>query len=86
MTTGFTELWVEKNLPVNTPEGIGNAIVGLMCEEGMSGKGIFAEGNRFWEFEDNLERLQPQWLGEETSKTFNIGQDLFASIFTQRLN
>ncbi|KIV93043.1 hypothetical protein PV10_04288 [Exophiala mesophila] len=78
VATGMTSLiedkWLEAGLPVNQPGDIAQIIAGLTAIAGLNGKAIYAEGGRGWEIEDNLNRLQPQWLGEEPSASLEEGQ------------
>lgn len=80
MTAGIKEKWVENNLPMNDPAGVAALIAGVACEKGMNGKSIYVEGNNGWEIEDNIEKLEPEWLGEEQSKELNRGQELMGSV------
>jgi hypothetical protein len=82
MTAGIEEPWDEHKLPVNEPSGIANIILGIAAQNGMNGKAIYAEGNRGWEIEENLDRLEPIWLGEEQSKELNRGQALMGTVST----
>jgi hypothetical protein len=52
----------------------------VACESNMNGKGIYVEGGRGWEIEDNINRLEPQWLGEEPSKSLAKGQQLLGIV------
>ena len=83
MEIGVGKMWEGQGLPANTPKDVGETIVGVMCEKGLSGKSMYIEGGRSWEMEDGIESLEPQWLGEEQSKTLNIGQDFLASLAVQ---
>jgi len=76
MTAGIAEVWAKHKLPMNETEGVAKIIVDIGCERGMNGKAIYVEGNRGWEIEENIDRLEPQWLGEEQSKELNRGQTL----------
>jgi NAD(P)-dependent dehydrogenase (short-subunit alcohol dehydrogenase family) len=82
MTAGIREKWKEHKLPMNDPAGVAALIIGTVLENGMNGKAIYIEGNRGWEIEDNLERLEPQFLGEEQSRELNRGQELMGSVIT----
>jgi len=79
MTAGISTQWRKAGLPINTPIGVAEIITGLACEKGMNGKAIYVEGNRGWEIEENIDRLEPQWLGEEQSKVLARGQALMGS-------
>jgi hypothetical protein len=48
---------------------------GVLCKDGINGKSMYVEGRRAWEIEKNLDRLEPQWLGKEPSRTLAKGQE-----------
>jgi len=79
MTAGIREKWKEHKLPMNDPAGVASLIIGVASEKGINGKTIYVEGNRGWEIEENIERLEPQVLGEEQSRELNRGQELMGS-------
>lgn len=37
---------------------------------------MYVAGGRAWEIEGDLDRLEPQWLGEEPSRTLTLGQEV----------
>jgi hypothetical protein len=80
MVAGFAAAWKKENLPVNTPLDVAKIALGVACESNMNGKGIYVEGGRGWEIEDNINRLEPQWLGEEPSKSLAKGQQLLGRV------
>lgn len=73
MVAGFAAAWKKENLPVNTPLDVAKIALGVACE-------IYVEGGRGWEIEDNINRLEPQWLGEEPSKSLAKGQQLLGIV------
>jgi len=79
MTAGIADKWRKANLPMNDTEGIAAVYAGLAAERGMNGRAIYVEGNRGWEYDENIRRLEPQWLGEENSKELNRGNALMGS-------
>lgn len=86
MTAGIAEVWEKYKLPMNETEGVANIIADIGCERGMNGKAIYVEGNRGWEIEENIDRLEPQWLGEEQSRELNRGQALMGDVSIAPLN
>lgn len=74
MTSLIEDRWTKAGLPVNQPGDIARIIGGVTSIDGLNGKSIYVEGGRGWEIEDNLDRLQPQWLGEEPSESLERGQ------------
>jgi hypothetical protein len=80
MVAGFAAAWKKENLPVNTPLDVARIAVAVACETTMNGKSIYIEGGRGWEIEDNIDLLEPQWLGEEPSKSLAKGQQLLGIV------
>lgn len=74
MVAGVEEGWRKANLPINQPMDVAKVIAGVVCAQGLNGTSMYVEGGRAWEIERNLERLQPQWLGEEASRSLEKGQ------------
>lgn len=74
MVKGFENAWFNAGLPVNTPMDVATIIAGLVSEPQLNGKSMYVEGARAWEIEDNLNRLERQWLGEEPSMSLAKGQ------------
>ena len=80
IVAGIEESWYEAKLPVNQPADIGKVCVDATRSEGLNGKAFYVEGGRAWEIEDNLNRLEPQWLGEEQSQSLAKGQELLGNV------
>ncbi|KAL2010765.1 hypothetical protein VTN00DRAFT_6572 [Thermoascus crustaceus] len=76
---GIEKAWKAANLPVNTPLHVARVVGGVVCQKGLNGKSMYVEGGRAWEIEDNIDRLEPQWLGEEASRTLQKGQEVLGS-------
>ncbi|GAM42084.1 3-hydroxyacyl-CoA dehydrogenase [Talaromyces pinophilus] len=74
MVAGIEEAWHKANLPTNRPLDVAKVIAGVVSSAGLNGTSMYVEGGRAWEIERNLDRLQPQWLGEEPSKSLEKGQ------------
>lgn len=77
---------------MNEPEDVGKAI--LICATAnrgsdgsthggarlpFAGKIVYVAGGESYEIEDELQRLEPTWLGEENSKVLEKGQAYLAS-------
>ncbi|KAJ6134078.1 NAD(P)-binding protein [Penicillium sp. IBT 18751x] len=92
MVLGIEKGWYERGLPVNEPEDVGRAI--LICAtanrgtDGLThqgarlpfaGKIVYVSGGESYEIEDALQKLEPNWLGEENSKVLEKGQEYLAS-------
>lgn len=78
---------MELQLPVNEPEDVARTM--LICAaanrginnetfEGAKlpffGKILYVAGGESYEIEDRMQELEPDWLGEENSRSFAIGQ------------
>ena len=74
MVTGIQDAWLRAGLPANTPLDVAKVMAGVLCKEELNGKSMYVEGGRAWEIEENLDRLEPQWLGEEPSQSLARGQ------------
>lgn len=71
---------MKHDLPVNEPTGVAEIIVGAAAQTGMNGKAIYIEGNRAWDIEENIDKLSPQWMGEQQTKDFYSGIGLIQSV------
>lgn len=74
MVKGIQDAWLKAGLPANTPMDVAKIIAGLITDSKVNGASMYVEGGRGWEIEANLDRLEPQWLGEEPSRTLALGQ------------
>lgn len=74
MVAGIEDGWRKANLPVNQPLDVAKVIAGVVSSPELNGTSMYVEGGRAWEIERNLDRLQPQWLGEEPSRSLEKGQ------------
>lgn len=79
LTKGIRDSWIKAGLPVNKPVDVARITVGLMVDPQLNGTSMYVEGGRGWEIEANLDRLEPQWLGEEPSRTLAIGQKVLGA-------
>ncbi len=92
MVKGIEVGWKERNLPENEPADVGKAI--LLCATANRGAGnaghrgavasfagkiVWVSGGESYEIEDNLQRLEPQWLGERNSEVLRRGQEFLMS-------
>jgi hypothetical protein len=88
MVKGIEKGWADLSLPANEPEDVANSI--LICatanrgKEGVrhegaempfAGKIVWVAGGESYEIEDEIQRLEPEWLGEENSRVLKRGQD-----------
>lgn len=78
MVKGIQEDWFKAGLPTNLPMDVAKITAGLLVDRQLNGKSMYVEGGRGWEIEGNLDRLEPQWLGEEPSRSLAKGQAVLA--------
>ncbi|KAL1998759.1 hypothetical protein VTN02DRAFT_5626 [Thermoascus thermophilus] len=79
MVRGIERAWKAADMPVNAPLDVARVVAGLLCQTGLNGTAMYVEGGRAWEIEDNIDRLEPQWLGEEPSRSLRRGQEILGS-------
>lgn len=79
MVKGIQDGWFKAGLPVNRPLDVAKVMARVLGDKELNGKSMFVEGGRAWEIEANIDRLQPQWLGEENSRTLLRGQQVLGS-------
>lgn len=79
MVKGVQEAWMKAKLPCNTPADVAYIIAGVLADSALNGKSMYVEGGRAWEIEANIDRLEPQWLGEEQSRSLAQGQAVLGS-------
>lgn len=72
-------MWRAAGLPINEPVDVARIIAGVACDPEMNGKAIYVEGGRGWEIEDNINRLESQWLGEEQALSLARGQEVLGA-------
>lgn len=68
------ERWTKEGLPLSTPEDVAKVSAGVLCDDSLHGTSMYVEGTRAWEIENNIDRLEAQWLGEEPSQSLAQGQ------------
>ena len=80
IVAGIEDDWYAAKLPVNQPADIAHVILDVTRSAGLNGKAMYIEGGRAWEVEDNIRRLEPQWMGEEPSRSLARGQELLGNV------
>lgn len=80
MTEGIVSSWKAANLPIQSTTDVARVVAGVACNQKLNGKAFYVEGGRAWEIEDNIDRLEPQWLGEEQSKMLAKGQRVLGEV------
>ncbi|KAE8154894.1 hypothetical protein BDV25DRAFT_170999 [Aspergillus avenaceus] len=74
LTKVVQDSWAKEGLPVSTPQEVALVSAGVLADGSLNGTSMYAEGGRAWEIEANIDRLEPEWLGEEPSRTLGLGQ------------
>lgn len=95
MVQGIEQGWAKLSLPENEAGDVAKAIVicatanrgeGQTSHENavlpFAGKIVWVGGGEAYEIEDNIQRLEPQWLGEENSRVLEKGQAFLADTGT----
>ena len=92
MVKGIEDGWSKLGLPENKPVDVARALV--MCATANRGKGgqshdgaglpfegkiVWVGGGESYEIEDNIQRLEPDWLGQENSRVLEKGQAYLAA-------
>jgi len=80
MTAKLADTWQKYNLPVNKPAGVAKIVLGVASSKGLNGRAVYIEGDRGWEIEENIDRLAPQWMGEQQSKDFLLGNKIMEMV------
>ncbi|BCS01646.1 putative 3-hydroxyacyl-CoA dehydrogenase [Aspergillus luchuensis] len=74
VTKKLCDRWEEEGLPISSPLQVAQVAAGVLVDDSLNGTSMYVEGGRAWEIEANLDRLEPQWLGEVPAKTLAQGQ------------
>lgn len=95
MVKGIEKGWYERQLPTNEPRDVAESI--LLCSTAnrgpdgethhgavlpFAGKILYVSGGKSYEIEDEIQRLEPVWLGAENSRVLQAGQEYLASAGT----
>lgn len=79
MVKGIQDGWFKAGLPVNRPLDVAKIMANVLADQELNGKSMYVEGGRAWEIEASIDRLEPQWLGEEPSRSLQKGQQVLGS-------
>lgn len=80
MTSNIIASFRAAKQAICTPEDVAKVILGIEVSEGMNGKGVYVEGGRGWEFEEGLDKMMPQWLGEEPTQRLREALKVVGSV------
>lgn len=67
-------------MPLNTPADVARYIIQVTAEPQTHGKALFVTGGNAVDIEEGLAATQPQWLGENNSREFNLGQEILGLV------
>ncbi|KAF3055284.1 Short-chain dehydrogenase reductase 3a [Trichoderma lentiforme] len=79
MIQEFEDAWEKEGLPINTCLDVAEVVAAIALEGNLNGESVYVEGGNSWLFEENLRRLQPQWLGESAFQNLIKGQTYLAT-------
>ncbi|EEP81933.1 predicted protein [Uncinocarpus reesii 1704] len=71
---GIADVWRNDDLPFNTPEDVARIIQQVAADPQVHGKAVFVGGGRGFDIEEGIDRLEPEWLGEDQARELNRGQ------------
>ena len=80
IVAGIEDSWYAAKLPVNQPSNVAKVLLDVTQTTHIHGKAFYIEGGRAWEIEDNINRLEPQWLGEKQSEDLERGQQTLGNV------
>ncbi|KAL4908608.1 hypothetical protein BDW74DRAFT_175291 [Aspergillus multicolor] len=72
--------WNKEGLPVSSAEDIAKVSAGVLCDESLHGTSMYVAGTRAWKIETDIDRPEPEWLGEESSQTLARGQKILEEV------
>lgn len=74
MSSRVQHIWDERGLPVNNAEQVAQYALTMAAgkqnpdKTDVTGLAVYVEGGKGWEFEQDLDMLDSQWMGEEMSQ------------------
>ena len=80
LAAGIEDAWYAAKLPANQPVDVAKVLLDVTRSKDVHGKAFYVEGGRAWEVEDNINRLEPQWLGEKQSEDLARGQETLGNV------
>lgn len=80
MTTTFQDSWEKEGLPLNSPEHLGEIILGVSVDSTLNGETVYVEGGKGWAIEEKLKETKPQWLGESAHENLLKGQAFLGTV------
>ncbi|KAK4184372.1 hypothetical protein QBC35DRAFT_441555 [Podospora australis] len=74
LLSGVKESWEKQSMPMNTPVDVAKMILQCAADGELNGKAVFVAGGRGFDTEEGIDRMLPQWMGEENANVFLKGQ------------
>ncbi|KAH7124570.1 short-chain dehydrogenase/reductase SDR [Dactylonectria macrodidyma] len=74
MLGGVRERWVRESLPMNTPDQVARLILQCAGDPDIHGKAVYVAGGEGFDIEEGINRLEPDWLGEQQAADLAKGQ------------
>lgn len=68
----FLEIWGD--LPSNSTQGVGKALLLPALRPGLNGLSLLVHGDQITDLEESLAATMPQWMGQELSEEVREGQ------------
>jgi hypothetical protein len=62
------------DLPSNSTEGVGKALILPVVRPELNGLALFVHGDQITDLEAGLAATMPQWMGDELAEVVNEGQ------------
>ncbi|KAL4778976.1 hypothetical protein BJX76DRAFT_362227 [Aspergillus varians] len=79
-SNGVEARWTKEGLPLSTADDVAKVSAGVLCDDSLHGTSMYVAGTRAWEIENNIDRLESQWLGEEPSQMLAQGQNVLREV------
>lgn len=74
---GIPGMWddMERNgIPVQDPIWVARCVGTLIANEQFHGNTLYSGHGEMWEIEEAITRLEPQWLGKENARIFDLSR------------
>lgn len=85
MVTGVIALYESLDIPCNEPKDVANTMLHTLSGE-RSGEALYVSGSQTYELEKMLEKVKPEWLGQQVYDELMAGQTALGGVcFPQSL-
>ena len=74
------DAWYAAKLPVRQLADVAEVLLNVTRSNGVYGKAFHVGGGRAWEIENNIDRLESQFLGERQSRELSRGQETLGNV------